>query len=461
MVTGDGTATGEVATSALTRLAQEIRCLRKASNLSQPELAGMIGYTRQYVSMAERVGKNLPSRELIKAIDNALGANGSLIALRQHAKAEQAALRQRASTPSPAADEREPKVCPVDRRRFLAVGGSATVDTVLASRMPVLRALEVVTSGHADSLEVATECLNELIAHYSDNLSASPPSETHGELLQVRTFAGDLLQRPGMSSRRRSDLTVATGWLSNLLAVASSYLGDHKSALVWCVDAQRWSSLSGARELAGWASLTRAMIAYYQGRTSRSIEDAVNGQKTAPAGTAIRAKLIAHEMRARARAEDHDGMVEAKRRAAEAIAKISTSVPATGVFSMALSADPPYTATSLLHLGRFHDAALAAEAVIHATYPSREGNRNRRSSNHARALLVLGLAEAGLGRVDRAVVAGRAALEGSDPVWPSMVLARKLGQALIRDHRDAAEVAEYHDVYLDVVGRIPGRPAHG
>jgi transcriptional regulator with XRE-family HTH domain len=85
-VTGDGTATGEVTSTALIRLAQEIRRLRKAANLSQPELAAMIGYTRQYVSMAERVGKNLPSRELVKAIDNALGANGSLIALRQRAR---------------------------------------------------------------------------------------------------------------------------------------------------------------------------------------------------------------------------------------------------------------------------------------------------------------------------------------------------------------------------------------
>jgi hypothetical protein len=44
--------------------------------------------------MAERVGKNIPSQELIKALDRALAANGAPITLRQHAKAEQAALRQ-------------------------------------------------------------------------------------------------------------------------------------------------------------------------------------------------------------------------------------------------------------------------------------------------------------------------------------------------------------------------------
>lgn len=52
---------------ASTHLAREIKRLRKDADLSQPELAGLIGYTRQYVSMAERVGKNIPSQGLIKA----------------------------------------------------------------------------------------------------------------------------------------------------------------------------------------------------------------------------------------------------------------------------------------------------------------------------------------------------------------------------------------------------------
>lgn len=75
------------------RLAAEIRRLRRAAQMSQPELAQRIGYTRQYVSMAERVGKNLPSQELVRALDTALDAAGSLLALRAQAKIEQRARR--------------------------------------------------------------------------------------------------------------------------------------------------------------------------------------------------------------------------------------------------------------------------------------------------------------------------------------------------------------------------------
>ncbi|MFD8493290.1 helix-turn-helix transcriptional regulator [Amycolatopsis sp. NPDC059657] len=81
------------ATSAAERLAAEIRLRRKAAGLSQPELAAEISYTRQYVSLAERAGKNLPSIELVKAIDAALEAGGSLLKLREAAKAEQRARR--------------------------------------------------------------------------------------------------------------------------------------------------------------------------------------------------------------------------------------------------------------------------------------------------------------------------------------------------------------------------------
>jgi transcriptional regulator with XRE-family HTH domain len=72
-----------------TRLAREIRERRLAAGLSQPQLAKLIGYTRQYVSLAERHGHNLPSSELVNAIDEALAADGALTALRRQAKREQ------------------------------------------------------------------------------------------------------------------------------------------------------------------------------------------------------------------------------------------------------------------------------------------------------------------------------------------------------------------------------------
>ncbi|WP_157620405.1 helix-turn-helix transcriptional regulator, partial [Saccharothrix sp. NRRL B-16348] len=48
-------------TAAAIRLALEIKRRREEAGLSQPQLARRIGYTRQYVSLAERPGHNLPS----------------------------------------------------------------------------------------------------------------------------------------------------------------------------------------------------------------------------------------------------------------------------------------------------------------------------------------------------------------------------------------------------------------
>ncbi|MGH7511274.1 MAG: helix-turn-helix domain-containing protein, partial [Gemmatimonadales bacterium] len=54
--------TGEPEGMRLTRLlAEEIRKRRKTAGLSHPQLAERIGYTRQYVSLAERPKKGLAS----------------------------------------------------------------------------------------------------------------------------------------------------------------------------------------------------------------------------------------------------------------------------------------------------------------------------------------------------------------------------------------------------------------
>lgn len=89
-----GPSTGDDRSSLLVQqLATEIRNRRKTAGLSQPQLAALIGYTRQYVSLAERPKRGLPSAELVKAIDDALGAEGALVDLRQQAHTAQKACR--------------------------------------------------------------------------------------------------------------------------------------------------------------------------------------------------------------------------------------------------------------------------------------------------------------------------------------------------------------------------------
>jgi transcriptional regulator with XRE-family HTH domain len=78
---------------AVARLATEIRRSRTAVGLSHAELAERIGYTRQYVSLAERPRKGMPSADLVRAIDEALDSKGSLIVLREKAATARQARR--------------------------------------------------------------------------------------------------------------------------------------------------------------------------------------------------------------------------------------------------------------------------------------------------------------------------------------------------------------------------------
>jgi hypothetical protein len=75
-------------------------------------------------------------------------------------------------------------------------------------------------------------------------------------------------------------------------------------------------------------------------------------------------------------------------------------------------------------------------------------------ANYARTLLILALAAAGLGDLDQAVAAGTAALDCGRVVWPTMVLAGKLNQALARRFPGAAQAADFHARYLDAGARL-------
>ncbi|MET8798561.1 helix-turn-helix transcriptional regulator [Nocardia sp. NPDC004568] len=79
----------------MTELAAAIRRLRETAGLSQPELGSLVGYTKQYISLAERPKNGVPSRNLIIALDKALDAGGTLPALHAAAKRGQREIRHK------------------------------------------------------------------------------------------------------------------------------------------------------------------------------------------------------------------------------------------------------------------------------------------------------------------------------------------------------------------------------
>ena len=150
-------------------------------------------------------------------------------------------------------------------------------------------------------------------------------------------------------------------------------------------------------------------------------------------------------------------------RAEKAIAKLPPYTPTQGTFSISLADDPPYTATSLLLLGRHKEAVEATRRVIATFYGSFAGEgHGEHPSGFARTYLILALALAGLGKLDEAYAAGRVALEAPRLVWPVAVLAGKLDRKLMRDFTDTAEACAYHERYVAALRQNPsvgGQPA--
>ena len=160
---------------------------------------------------------------------------------------------------------------------------------------------------------------------------------------------------------------------------------------------------------------------------------------------------------------DTAGMADARRRADAAMASSALGLGRQRV-PRPRAEDPPYTATSLLLAGRYAEAAQMTQRIIDTAYRPQARDQ---PTNYARTLLILALAAAGLGDLDQAVTAGTAALDCGRIVWPTLVLAGKLDQALARQFARAASATDFHARYLDAGTRLalpaprlqPGRTA--
>jgi hypothetical protein len=319
----------------------------------------------------------------------------------------------------------------------------------------VLQALEITGQPNVPKPDpAAVESLTDIVEHYKLAFRSAPPAELYNEVLGVRRYAGSLLES-APASNSYSDLVVAVGWLSNLLALVTHDLGDPAAALVWCADAERRGAEAGHPELAGWAAQTRVLMSFYDGQAHEAIAHAERGQQLAPLGSVAHAKLVVQEMRARALLGEAqaDMVASTRRRAEKAIAKLPSDAPTRGAFSIALADDPPLTATSLLLVGRFQEAEEATRRVISAFCGSSASEKGQAAdpSGFARIYLILGLALAGLGKLDEAHAAGSVALSAPRFVRPTAVLAGRLDRNLRRDFAGTPEARDYHERYVTAV----------
>ena len=401
----------------MAEFAAEVRRLMAERGMSLRGLAKAASYDPSYVSKV--LSGHKPSSPYLAArLDDALGAGGT--------------IRDAIQQPPPRRESR----------------ASAP------RRMPsgAVEALQVAMAGDPACPDIGADGLAELVQHYAHALAVAPSTAVYGELLSARSFAGTLLGRS--APRQRPDLMVTAGWLSSLLAISATDLGDHAAAVIWCADTERRGRDASYPELLGWAALTRSLIAWYQGNPLASAAAARRGQADGRPGSVVHAKLAAQEMRCRAMLGDAIGMADARRRAAAAMAQVGPSTPAASVYSVPQAEDPPYTATSLLLAGRYAEAAQMTQRIMAVAYRPRAQVPSDQPTNYARTLLILALAATRLGDLDQAATAGTAALDCGRVVWPTMVLAGKLDQALARRFPDAPSATDFHARYLDAGTRL-------
>jgi transcriptional regulator with XRE-family HTH domain len=397
--------------------ADEVRRLIAERGMSLRGLAKASNYDPSYLSKVLS-GQKPSSPYLAARLDDALGANGKI---------------------RDAAQEEPPRRA--GRARMARRKPSGAVE-----------ALQVAMTGDPAGPDIGADGLAELVLHYAHVLAVAPSADVYGELLSARSFAGTLLGRS--SPRQRPDLMVTAGWLSSLLAISAADLGDHAAAVVWCTDTERRGRDAAYPELLGWAALTRSLIAWYQGDPLSAAAAAGRGQADGLPGSVAHVKLAAQEMRCRAMLGDAAGMAEARHRAAAAMAQLGPPTPAASVYSVPRAEDPPYTATSLLLAGRYAGASEMTRRIIETAYHPQSRPPWDQPTNYARTLLILALATAGLGELDEAVAAGTAALECGRVVWPTIVLAGKLDQALTGQFPAAAHAADFHARYLEAGTRL-------
>ena len=401
----------------MAEFAAEVRRLMAERGMSLRGLAKAASYEPSYLSKV--LSGHKPSSPYLAArLDDALGAGGT--------------IRDAIQQPPPRRESR----------------ASAP------RRMPsgAVEALQVAMAGDPAGPDIGADGLAELVQHYAHALAVAPSTAVYGELLSARSFAGTLLGRS--APRQRPDLMVTAGWLSSLLAISATDLGDHAAAVIWCADTERRGRDASYPELLGWAALTRSLIAWYQGNPLASAAAARRGQADGRPGSVVHAKLAAQEMRCRAMLGDAIGMADARRRAAAAMAQVGPSTPAASVYSVPQAEDPPYTATSLLLAGRYAEAAQMTQRIMAVAYRPRAQVPSDQPTNYARTLLILALAATRLGDLDQAATAGTAALDCGRVVWPTMVLAGKLDQALARRFPDAPSATDFHARYLDAGTRL-------
>ncbi|WP_330249706.1 helix-turn-helix transcriptional regulator [Nocardia sp. NBC_00565] len=260
------------------RLAREIKRLRLESGLSQRILATKIGYSRQYVSMAEWEDANLPSQELVSAIDAALGANGALTALRARAKTDQQSTRTvvnpdhplRGTITATTKDTAPKEDCSPTHH---SQGTTDELINVLGRIHKLNRSID------PDIIEHLADSTRLTIEQYETIDSSS----LVGGLVKQRAWIDELLDECSRPQQRQQLFEIA-GQTSGLLGFITASLGNFPLSRAYCLEAFQLGDFVDDMNLQAWARGLQSFCEYYAGRYDEALRYAQDGLNYAKSG---------------------------------------------------------------------------------------------------------------------------------------------------------------------------------
>ena len=258
-------------------LAYAIRSTRESVGLTQGQLANRVGFSREYVSRAERPSKGLASRELVEAIDAALGAEGMLVALRTQLYAQRLARRRNPrrapDTPAPADHSEQPSArsgafatAPVPRSRPVETGPQDYAD-----ELALLQKID-----QRDGPELALPGVAGLIENIGGSLAGSRGAD-RGALLRTAARAAEF-----------------AGFLHR-------DLGAKEQCLYWHDRAMEFAQQANDGPMQAYVLLRKAQAAYDQRNALRMLDLTLAAARFGTAlGSGLRAEILQQQARGEA-----------------------------------------------------------------------------------------------------------------------------------------------------------------
>ncbi|GGT64984.1 hypothetical protein GCM10014713_67470 [Streptomyces purpureus] len=371
----------------------ELRRRRLAAGLTLARLAQAVHYSKGQLSKVE-TGRQRPTTELARLCDSVLDADGRL-----------AELAVRAAPP--------PVAAVPSRREVMAVGATAVLALAPSGPRPELPDTSALPQPGQDLGGTLLETSQSLFTQYRRLGQISPPQAVLPALVAQTASLESLAA--GSGPRTGKALLALCARHAEFAGWMAQEAGDDTAALSWTARAVKLAATSGDQDLASYALVRRALVTFYRGDASATV-DLARGALVSRLPPRIRGLAAQREAQGHALAGEQDACLRALDQARLLLATSADDAAPGPLLGTTHLVDPVSMVTGwcLLDLGRPRQAAemldrevarIPANAVrTHVRYGVRRALAHAVAGDIDHACELTGKLLAGVGAVDSATV---------------------------------------------------------